>query len=155
MNEAVAVPDIDRDAPAVVRHERTFDAPLERVWAVQTDIDRWPSWRSDVDGAELLGTFAVGSSFRWSTGGLDITSTVLAVEPRRLLVWSGPARGIFGIHRWVFESNGHRVHVTTEESWSGEAVQADPTAARSMLDEHLTRWLDELGQAAAGDASPS
>lgn len=153
MTSADAVPDIDRSAPAVVRLETTIDAPLERVWALQTDIDRWPAWRTDVDGAVLGGAPVTGSSFRWSTGGLDITSTFLAVEPRRLLVWSGPAQGVFGVHRWVFEEiSDSGVRVTTEESWSGEAVDADPVAARSLLEDHLTRWLAELGQAAADEA---
>ena len=155
MTSADAVPDIDRSAPAVVRHETMIDAPLERVWSLQTDIDRWPTWRSDVDNAELAGALVPGSSFRWSTGGLDITSTILAVVARHLLVWSGPTQGIFGVHRWVCETSDSGVCVTTEESWSGDAVAADPTAAKSLLDEHLTRWLTELGQAAANGMEPS
>ena len=127
----------------MVRHETTIPAPLERVWALQTDVD----------SAVLAGPPVPGSSFRWSTGGLDITSTFLAVDPPHLLVWSGPARGVFGVHRWVFEAGGDGVHVTTEESWSGAVVDADPAAARSLLDDHLARWLAELGRAATGSGA--
>jgi uncharacterized protein YndB with AHSA1/START domain len=44
---------IDETAPVIVRLSTVIDAPPERVWALHTDVDAWPSWNADVDRAEL------------------------------------------------------------------------------------------------------
>lgn len=77
---------IDETAPVVVRLSTTIDAPLERVWALHTDIDAWPSWNADVDRAELDGPLLPGNSFSWKTHGLDITSTIREIVPGERLV---------------------------------------------------------------------
>lgn len=138
--------DIDRSAPAVVRRERTIPADIERIWAVQTDIDRWTSWRSDVQSAELHGDVAPGSSFDWVTGPLEITSTIHVVEPAVHLLWSGPAAGILGVHRWDFEVLAGGTRVVTEESWSGQLPAENPERAVAMLIGHLDLWLDDLAR---------
>lgn len=78
--------DINTAAPAITREEILIHALIETIWKIQTDVTSWPSWQPDVDGAETEGPLAVGSVFRWQTGGLDITSTVAEVDapPDRL-----------------------------------------------------------------------
>jgi hypothetical protein len=44
------------------------------------------------------------------------------------------------------------VHVTTNESFAGEPVEADPTSMQSMLDASLVAWLGHLKAAAAPSA---
>jgi hypothetical protein len=61
----------------------------------------------------------------WSTEGLDgITSTVQQVAPKARLVWGGPAQGITAVHVWTFTATEDGVLVHTEESWTGEPVEA-------------------------------
>ncbi|MFD4660734.1 SRPBCC family protein [Kitasatospora sp. NPDC058444] len=138
---------IDATAPVVVRLATTVDAPPALVWALHTDVEAWPGWNPDIeqarlDGAPLTGP---GTSFTWRTHGLDITSTVRELAPGRRIVWGGPAEGIEGIHVWSFEPAGDgRVTVSTEESWSGPAVDAMPEALGQALRESLERWLDHL-----------
>jgi hypothetical protein len=138
--------DIDRSAPAVVRRERIIRGDVERIWAVQADIDRWTSWRSDVQSAELHGDLTPGTTFDWVTGPLEITSTIHTVERAAHLLWSGPATGITGVHRWDFEMLVDGVRVVTEESWSGPLPAADPERAVAMLIGHLDLWLDDLAR---------
>ena len=141
--------EINNAAPVITRDEITINAPLTTIWSIQTDIDRWPSWQPDVTAAHLgSSTFNVGSTFRWQTAGLDITSTVQEVEPLRRIVWGGPAQGIVAIHVWTFEQQAGGVLVRTDESWEGEPVDAQTEPLQQALDGSLRQWLGNLKRTA-------
>ncbi|WP_198653858.1 MFS transporter [Actinocorallia populi] len=135
---------IDETAPVIVRLSTTIDAPLERVWALHTGIEAWPTWNGDIDSAVLDGPVEPGGSFRWSTHGLDITSTVYEVVPGERIVWGGPASGIDGVHVWTFTADGDRVTVRTEESWAGAPVDAAAEHLGQALRQSLESWLAAL-----------
>ncbi len=101
------------------RQETFIAAPLEKVWAVQTDIDRWPEWQSDISSAKLEGNLAVGAIFRWKAKGLSITSTIQELEPGRRIGWMGSSIGMKAVHIWIFEPRDNGTRVITEESLSG------------------------------------
>ena len=82
---------IDQNAPLTARKEIFIAAPVEKIWGVHTDIERWPEWQPDVSSAALEGKLAAGSVFRWKAGGLNITSTLQEVEPGRRISWTGSA----------------------------------------------------------------
>ena len=115
--------DINEDAPVITRDEIVILAPIETIWEIQTNVDDWPSWQPEVDGAESEGPLEAGSVFRWQTAGLDITSTVEEVDAPRLIVWGGPAQGIVAVHVWTLEPQGDGVLVRTAESWEDEPVE--------------------------------
>ncbi|MCI3277801.1 SRPBCC family protein [Streptomyces cylindrosporus] len=135
---------IDETAPVIVRLSTVIDAPLERVWDLHTDIDSWAEWNADVDEAKLDGPLLPGTSFRWKTHGLDITSTIREIVPGERLVWGGPAGGIEGVHVWTFQRTGDQVTVHTEESWSGAPVEAATVELGQALNNSLTTWLTAL-----------
>lgn len=135
---------IDETAPVIVRLSTGIDAPLERVWALHTDVEGWPAWHTHIDRVESAGPLRPGGSFRWLTHGLDITSTVRELVPGERIVWGGPAGGIDGIHVWTFERNGDGVVVHTEESWNGAPVAVAAEGLRQALHVSLETWLAEL-----------
>lgn len=47
--------DINSAAPVIARDEILISAPIETIWDTQTNIEEWPCWQRDVDGAELDG----------------------------------------------------------------------------------------------------
>jgi uncharacterized protein YndB with AHSA1/START domain len=143
-----AIPHIDAHAPVVVRREITVEAPLQRLWRLHTDVSSWPRWQPDITAARAGGPLRAGEAFHWSTAGLDIESTVYAIEAPHRIVWGGPAHGIVGIHLWTFAPAGAAVRVRTEESWDGEAVRADVAGMRLALDQSLAAWLTHLKRAA-------
>ena len=145
--------DIDRDAPVIVHHEIDINAPLETVWRLQTDVNNWPVWQTDITAAHLDGPFEPGNSFTWTSYGYTVTSTIYAVDQRARTLWGGPTRGIMGTHEWVYTQTSTGTHVATHESWSGQPVEADPTAMQAGLDKSLTDWLGHL-KAAAEDPVP-
>jgi len=136
--------DIDHDAPVISREEITIDAPWDVVWNLHTDINSWPSWRPDVNTAQLVGPFAVGTAFQWQTAGLDITSTIAQVVTGSRTIWGGPASGIDGVHIWEFTPHDDGTVVRTTESWNGDPVRANVTALQSALDASLQVWLRDL-----------
>jgi len=139
---------IDVDAPVVARHSAVIAAPVGVVWRLHTNVDAWPSWQHEIDEAHLDGPFAPGAAFTWHTYNLRINSTVYQVEPERHTLWGGPSEGITGIHAWTFTPVPGGVRVDTEESWSGESVQAAKATMQAGLDAALTGWLGNLAVAA-------
>ncbi|MBK3543964.1 SRPBCC family protein [Streptomyces sp. MBT60] len=160
------------DAKALVRArtETVIDAPLSTVWKLQTDVERWPSWQTHVTGMDRLdhGPFRPGSAFRWTTPvppnpatpatSLDITSTVRQVERGSCIRWTGPAVGeglhIDGVHVWSFQKVRGGVLVRTEETHTGEQVEANVPYATEILKQGLEAWLGELKAAAEARSCP-
>jgi len=136
--------DIDRSAPVIARHEIDINAPLDTVWRLQTDVNNWPAWQTDITAARLDGPFEPGNLFTWTSYGFTVTSTIYAVAGRARTLWGGAANGIMGTHEWVYSQTPAGVHVATQESFSGQPVQADITGMQSALDKSLTDWLGHL-----------
>ncbi|MGK3201467.1 SRPBCC family protein [Amycolatopsis sp. MEPSY49] len=155
------------DPAAQLRYgaEKFVKAPLSTVWEVQTGIEGWPAWQPAVTSAKRLdpGPLHPGSRFRWTTPvpatpsspatTLVITSTVHQVQHDHCVRWSGPAIGDGlridrGVHVWTFTPVRGGVVVRTEESWTGEQIEADPATAIRYLAPGLDRWLADLETAA-------
>jgi uncharacterized membrane protein len=154
---------VDPKALVRFRTETVIHAPLSRIWKLQTDVERWPSWQAPVKTVERLdhGPFRKGSAFRWTTPlppnptpatSLDITSTVEQLKRNSCIRWTGPAIGeglrINGVHVWTFTKVRGGVLVRTEETHTGKQVDADVPTATKMLSEGLKGWLGDLKTAA-------
>lgn len=135
---------INEDAPVITRDQIIINAPLQLVWDIQTDVQAWPQWQPDVDSAKSSGPLLIGSSFRWQTAGLNITSTVTAIEPLGRIEWGGPGNGITAVHVWTFVQTAVGVLVKTEESWEGEPIDAAIEQMQAALDDSLSQWLRNL-----------
>ncbi|MGW6020428.1 SRPBCC family protein [Streptomyces sp. NPDC055099] len=150
------------DPDALVRHrtETVIHAPLSTIWKLQTDVENWPSWQTPVTSVDRLdhGPLRKGSAFRWTTPippnpatpatSLDITSTVEQLKRDACIRWTGPAIGeglrIDGVHVWTFTKIKGGVLVRTEETHTGEQVEANVPAATEILGQGLEAWLGAL-----------
>ena len=75
--------------------EHSVEAPVsrERVWAVWTDIESWPSWNPGVVRAELDRPFAEGASGSVrAADGPASKLKVVSVEPERRVVTEASER---------------------------------------------------------------
>lgn len=140
---------IDRSAAVVSRHSVTVTASADTVWRILTHIDAWTTWLPDISYArvETPGPLASGSVFRWSAAGMEIESTVVQLRPLERLVWrgyGGGPDGVLGVHVWAFTPAGNGVEVSTEESFAGPPVDADPATFQAGLDTTLAMWLQRL-----------
>ena len=136
--------DIDRKAPVKAHHQIDIAAPLETVWNLHTNVEQWPTWNADVTAARLDGPFVPGRSFTWTSYDFTVSSTIYEVEHGARTLWGGAAQGIMGTHEWLFEPTGDGVHVTTNETFAGDPVEADPAGLQAALDDSLTAWLARM-----------
>lgn len=135
---------INESAPVITRDSLVVNAPIELVWEIQTDVEAWPLWQPDITSVTAEGSLTVGTSFRWFTSGLDITSTVVAVDPPYRIEWGGPANGITAVHVWTLEETDIGVLVSTQESWEGAPIEAAVDQMQTALDDSLAQWLRGL-----------
>lgn len=139
---------IDSDAPVRAHYEIDINAPLDTVWRLHADVNNWSTWQTDITAAHIDGAFQPGSSFEWTSYGFTVVSTIYAVTERSRVLWGGTSGGITGVHEWVFSETPTGVHVTMDESFAGEPVEADITGMQSALDSSLAAWLAHLKDAA-------
>lgn len=144
--------DVDRAAPVLAHHEADIEAPLDAVWQLHVDVNAWPSWQTDITAAHIDGVLEPGVSFDWTSYGFSVTSTVYDVTDRSRVLWGGTSGGITGVHEWIFRETPDGVHVTTNESFAGEPVEADVQGMQSALDGSLEAWLGHLKAAAEARA---
>lgn len=136
--------EIRNDAPVVARSEIEIAADAERVWAVLTDIRRWPEWNPDVKSVSMAGDVAPGSTFRWKAGPGTITSTLQRMERPRLIGWTGKTFGIDAIHVFRLEPRDSTTLVRTEESYEGLIARALRGPLQRMLQRSLEAGLRHL-----------
>ena len=145
--------DTDQRGPAY-KAQIAIRAPLETIWRIQTDIDRWSAWNAKVQRAKLEGPLETGSVFKWKSGGASIVSTLQKVEPMRKIAWTGKAAGARARHVWIFEQREDVVVVTTQEAFDGWWPRLFPGLTRTMLAKLLRAWLQDLKHHAEASASP-
>ncbi|MET7469644.1 SRPBCC family protein [Micromonospora sp. NPDC005686] len=86
-------------------------ADVEQVWAVQSDIERWPEWTPSVTAARRLepGPLALGSTARLEQPRLPpAVWRVTEIEPPYSFVWesAGPGVRTRGEHRLAPTGDG-------------------------------------------------
>lgn len=105
-----------------------IDAPVERVWDVLMDVERWPDWSPTVTAVKRLepGIFRPGSSARIKQPKLaEAVWRVSAMVPQKSFTWSTRARGVTTVGR----------HVVAEREGGGTRADSeiDHTGPLSLL----------------------
>src|SRR6185436_18747173 len=79
----------------VERASITIDAPIEVVWSVFTDVERWPTWASSFRSVELIdGPMRLGARARIRQPRLPtVVWEVTKWEPGRSWSWTATSPG--------------------------------------------------------------
>ncbi|MEH0842014.1 SRPBCC family protein [Micromonospora sp. CPCC 205711] len=97
-------------------------ADIDRVWAVQTDVERWPEWTASVRAARRgePGPFTLGSTARLEQPWLrPAVWRVTEFDPPRFFAWESDSPGVHnrGEHRIVPLPDGRvRVELTVVQT---------------------------------------
>ncbi|MGE3706885.1 MAG: SRPBCC family protein [Vicinamibacterales bacterium] len=80
---------------SIERASVAIDAPVDVVWAVFTDVERWPTWASSFTSLELLdGPLRLGARVRIQQPRLPtVVWTVTSWEPGRSWTWTATSPG--------------------------------------------------------------
>ena len=72
-----------------------IDAPIEVVWSVFTDVERWPTWASSFTSVELIdGPMRLGGKARIRQPGLPtVVWQVTQWDPGRSWTWTATSPG--------------------------------------------------------------
>ncbi len=133
-----------------LRTEIEIDAPVERVWEVLTDFDRFPEWNPFI--RQIRGNMRVGSRLEVFIGasgtqGMRFRPTVMKVVPNRELRWLGRLglpRLFDGEHIFQIDPLGPmRARFIQRERFRSLLV---PLLARS-LNRDARRGFDEMNRA--------
>ena len=95
--------EIHENAPVVARSQVQIAADPESVWELLTDLEKWPTWKTDVRSMALHGALKPGSIFVWKAGPGTIRSTLQEVDPPRVIGWTGSTFGVKAIDVFRFE----------------------------------------------------
>jgi uncharacterized membrane protein len=101
---------------------RRVDAPVERVWAVMSDLERWPEWTASMTRLERLdsGALATGSRVRVKQPKLaTAVMTITAWDAERGFDWVTSSPGVTALARHTIEPDGDRTRVTLSVEFSG------------------------------------
>ncbi len=83
--------------------------PAERVWAVLSDVERWPEWTASVTSVELDGPLEVGATATIKQPKLPVTKWIVTEHvPGRSFVWRSEAPGsvAIGVHEVTPRGDG-------------------------------------------------
>lgn len=137
---------INHNALAICRKTITIHAPIEHVWRILTDIDRWSTWQTDIKQSKLHGELIPQIRFDWKNGGSNIHSTLHTVDPFSTFGWTGTSWGAYAIHNWTLTETDGKTIVFVEESMEGFTVWLFKRMINQGLENGMQKWLNSLKQ---------
>lgn len=142
----------------IVALEHVVDQPIDRVFALLSDIGRCPDWSSaPVERIKLTeGPVGVGTCYqavdKVPGRRLEFFQEITGYEPNRLLVesWDGPLGGV-GTTRFEAEGDSTRLNLRFEVNPTGPLKYLAPLMTGSMI-RGFKKDLDGLGDLIAAES---
>jgi uncharacterized protein YndB with AHSA1/START domain len=140
--------EVNREAPAVGSAEARIEAPIETVWGILSDLEKWPKWNKSVARIRVDGPIEAGTSFAWASGGVKVASRLEEVARPARIAWTGKMFGVRAVHVWNLVADGLGTKVRTEESFAGWLARLLPGLMKKTLANALAQGVADLKAAA-------
>jgi uncharacterized membrane protein len=132
-----------------------IDAPRERVWAVMTDVERWPEWTSSIVTLRRLdeGPLRTGSRARIRQPGLFPTVwRVTDLEPGMRFTWISTSPGLRVTASHTIEPASRSVRVTLAVQYDGLFGGLMGRMTRNLTNRYLRLEAEGLKRRSEGPA---
>lgn len=139
---------VNSKAPVKSGNSIEIDAPIDIVWKVLTEIEKWTEWQKSVTEVKLSEEIEEGKQFNWKAGGLSFKSRIHTMKPKIMFGWTGTTIGASAIHNWKFEEFNGKTKVSVEESLQGVFPILFRKYFQKNLDSGIKMNLEELKIAA-------
>src|SRR5262249_19475192 len=126
----------------------TIDAPMDVVWSVFTDVERWPTWASSFTSVELIdGPMRLGAKARIRQPGLPtVVWEVTKWEPGRSWTWTTASPGACTQASHVLTAVGNSTIAEQSITWSGPVGRLAAFVWRSLTRRYLATEAAGLKQ---------
>ncbi len=133
----------DPAAPRQTTQQISINAPPDKIWALLTNVQAWPSWDSSVPQTSAPPDVQNGTLFSYDTNGMSIHAAVREFTPDAALGWTGDVLNYHAIQTWTLapQPDGTTL-VTTSESVGGFMIGY--FYSRDELDQSVHTWLVDL-----------
>lgn len=99
-------------------YSKTVDGlSAAQIYAVWTDINRWPEWLDDVEQAQMLGAFKQGTFFKFKPkGGPNLKLALTEVTENRSFtdMTRFPLARMYDVHELVETADGVEIRSTVK-----------------------------------------
>lgn len=141
--------------PIHVRNELAMNVSADLVWAWLIRAQAWPNWYCNSSHVRVIGQdspdLQLGTTFRWSTFWVLLTSTVVEYVPGQRIAWNATGMGISAYHAWILERTESGCHVLTEETQTGWLARLGMFLMPDRMYQYHQIWLEQLqSQASSG-----
>lgn len=131
-----------------VYNEINIRATPDKVWALLTNIERWPEWYAGAKDVSLSDqstrVLTSGSVFNWKTMGMRFKSTIHRFEPPNFLSWESRKRSIKGYHIWLIRPTHDGCIVITAEAQTGWLTFFEKIFQPRKLQRLHQVWLQQM-----------
>src|SRR3954454_15727256 len=123
----------------VARASIAIDAPIDVVWSVFTDVERWPTWASSFTSVELVdGPMRLGAKARIGQPRLaTVVWEVTKWEPGRSWTWTATGPGARTDATHVLTASGSSTVATQTITSSGPLGRLAAFVWRSLTRRYL------------------
>ncbi|MFT5223636.1 MAG: hypothetical protein ACI867_001958 [Glaciecola sp.] len=141
--------DIDRTAPVQAQAEAHTTASCGAVFGVLQDIGSWSIVYPELRDLQADGPAALGSTFRFKSGPMQIEANVTALVKDSLLAFEGKGKGASSTYVFhVDEADGGTL-IRGAQSMNGLAVKTMKPMLQRIAETSLQEWVDAIAREAA------
>lgn len=110
---------INENANVKDQHSIIINAPIDRVWSILADINRWSEWNDQIKNVKIGGELTKGTDFSWTFDGTKFKAQIQSAEKPTTLAWTGKSSMAKSVHVWQLEDDENQTIATLSTSLQG------------------------------------